>query len=122
MMKKLLYLTGFLGSATLALGATFKLLHLPGANQLYIIGFLVVLLIFVPLLAIEQYKSAFSSALSERWKILLGGAAAVITGVSGIFKLLHLQGADLLLSVGTFVFNVGFLPLFFYSMYKKSSS
>jgi hypothetical protein len=59
MMKKLLYLTGFLGSATLALGATFKLLHLPGANQLYIIGFLVVLLIFVHCLPSNNISQLF---------------------------------------------------------------
>jgi hypothetical protein len=116
------YLIGFLGSVAFALGVTFKLLHLPGANQLYIVGFLVVLLVFIPLYAIEKYKSDFSNALSERWKIILGGAASVIAGISGIFKLLHLQGADLLLLLGTFVFIVGFLPLFFYSLYKNSTS
>jgi len=120
MMKKLMFLIGFLGSVIFTSGVMFKLLHLPGANKLYIVGFLVLLLVFIPLFAFDKYKAAVSSTLSERLKIILGGASALITGVSGLFKLMHLQGADLFLILGTFVFVVGFLPLFFYSLYKKS--
>jgi hypothetical protein len=31
-----------------------------------------------------------------------------------------LQGADLLLMLGAFVFAFGFLPFYFFTMYKKS--
>jgi hypothetical protein len=119
-MKKLLFVIGLISSVTLTVGVTFKLLHIQGANVLFMVGFLVLLLIFVPALAFEKYKAAASKKIYERLKIILGGASAIIVGIAGIFKLLHLMGADVLLMIGALVFIAGFLPLFFYSMYKKS--
>ena len=119
-MKKIIYIIGFLSSAVLTIGATFKLLHITGANILFMTGFLVFLLIFIPLLAFDRYAAASSSASYERLKIIIGLVAAVITGISGLFKLMHLQGANVLLLLGVLIFTAGILPLFFYSMYKKS--
>jgi hypothetical protein len=119
-MKKLLYLIGFIGAATLAAGVTLKLLRMSGGNEFFTVGFIVLLLIFFPLLAFDRYKVAISKAISVRLKIVLGAIAAVITGLSGLFKVLHLQGAELLLMVGAFVFVFGFLPFLFFTMYKKS--
>lgn len=119
-MKKLLYSTGFIGSISLTAGVTFKLLSMPYGYELFIVGFLTLFLVFIPLLALDRYKVAISKAISEKMKIILGVAAAIITGLSGLFKLMHLQGADVLLMLGAFVFAFGFLPFFFFTMYKKS--
>jgi cation transport ATPase len=119
-MKKVLYFTGFIGSLALTAGVTFKLMHWPWANVLFIIGFLFLLLIFIPLLAIDRYKVSLSKAVSVKTKIIMGAIAAIITGLSGLFKMMHLQGADLLLMLGAFVFAFGFLPFYFFTMYKKS--
>lgn len=121
-MKKLMYLIGFIGSLALTAGVTFKLLRMPLGTELFIVGFLTLLLVFIPLLAFDRYKVALSKAISERLKIILGVVAAIITGLSGLFKLMHLQGADLLLMLGAIVFAFGFLPFFFFTMYKKSVS
>ena len=120
-MKRLLYLTGLIGSVTLTIGVTLTLLSIPGGNRFFIIGFLTLLLVFIPLLAFDRYKIA-TSTLSERLQIVLGVIAAVTAGLSGLFKVLHLQGAPWLLLLGAFIFTVGFLPFFFFSMYKKSVS
>lgn len=122
LMKKLLYFTGFIGSLTLTAGVTFKLLQMPFGYQLFITGFLILFLIFIPLLAIDRYKVAISKALTEKMKIILGTVAAIFTGLSGLFKLMHLQGAELLLLAGAFIFCFGFLPFFFFTMYKRSIS
>lgn len=119
-MKKLVYLLGFIGSVIFALGVTSKLLSWPWGNELFIVGFLVLILIFIPLFAFDKFKVANSGILYERLKIILGGTSAVIIGISGIFKIMHLQGAAILLILGTSIFVLGFLPLFFYSLYKKS--
>ena len=119
-MKKLIYSIGFLGSVTLTAGITFTLLRFQYGSELFTIGFLTLLLVFVPLLAIDRYKVALSKALSIRLKIILGAGAATITGLSGLFKLLHLQGAEVLLMLGAFLFAVGFLPFYFFTMYRKS--
>ncbi len=120
MMKKLMYLIGFIGSFALTIGVTFKLLLYPGANMFFMIGFLTLLLVFVPMLTFDRYKVTIAKALSERLKIILGCVAAIVTGLAGVFKLLHLQGTSFLLLAGAFIFAVGFLPFLFFTMYKKS--
>lgn len=121
-MKKVMYLVGFIGAFATTGGVTFKLLHLPGADQLFLIGFFTLLLIFVPLQAIDRYKVVLARAMSEKMKVVLGVLAALAAGAAGIFKLMHLPGADELLITGAIVFAFGFLPFFFFTMYKKAIS
>ena len=113
---------GFIGSLVFTIGVTFKLLHLPGANELFVVGFIILLLVFIPLLILDRYRTEMSSMLTDRLKFIIGSISAIILGCSGLFKILHLQGANILLLIGAFVFAIGFLPLFFYSMYRKSIS
>ncbi|MFK7971310.1 MAG: hypothetical protein AB8F95_13125 [Bacteroidia bacterium] len=122
MMKRLMYAMGLLGSISLTVGVVFKLLRMPYATELFMVGFLTLLLIFIPLVAIDRYKVALSKTISVKLKFILGVIAAVLTGLSGVFKMMHLQGADLLLIIGAFVFAFGFLPFYFFTMYKKSVS
>ncbi|MEL6557750.1 MAG: hypothetical protein AAFQ94_06165 [Bacteroidota bacterium] len=119
-MKKTMYLMGFIGSLILTAGITLKLLRMPYGSELFMAGFLILLLLFIPMLTIERYKVAVSKAMSHRLMIIMGGIAAVITGLSGLFKIMHLQGAEVLLMLGAFVFALGFLPFFFFTIYKKS--
>lgn len=120
LLKKVMYSIGFIGSVSLTAGITFQLLNMPFGRELFMIGFLTIFLVFIPLLAIDRYKVALSKAISVKLKIMLGVAAAVITGLSGLFKVMHLQGAELLLMLGAITFALGFLPFFFFTMYKKS--
>lgn len=122
MMKKLMYVIGFMGSLSLTAGVTFKLLQLQWATELFMVGFLTLFLIFIPLLAIDRYKVSLAKALSVKLKIVLGAIASGAIGLSGLFKFMHLQGADLLLILGVGVFAIGFLPFYFFTMYKKSVS
>jgi len=119
-MKKLTYLIGFIGSLALTVGVTFKLLHMPGANMLFSIGYLTLFMAFIPLLAVDRYKVAIARVLSEKLKIILGVGASILLGLAGLFKIMHLQGADTLLLIGAAVFAVGFLPFYFFTMYKKA--
>ncbi len=117
-----MYSIGFLGALSLTAGVVFKLLWYPGADILFTIGIITLFLVFIPLVALDRYKVAISKTLSERLKIVLGAIAAIIAGITVIFKILHLQGADILLGLTAIVFGFGFLPFLFFTMYKKSSS
>ena len=121
-MKKLMYLLGFISSVALTGGAAFKLLHFPGANQLFMVSYLTLFLGFLPLLAFDHFKASVAKALPERLKITLGITSSIILGLAGIFKIMHLQGAHLLLMFGTIVFAAGFLPFLFFTMYKREIS
>ncbi|ANQ49559.1 hypothetical protein MY04_2185 [Flammeovirga sp. MY04] len=120
LMKKLMYLIGLIGAVSLTGGVTFKILHMPYGNEFFMIGFLTLLLLFVPLYTIDKFKVNLSKSISVRLKFILGLVAAVSTGLSGLFKMMHLQGAPMLLLFGAFVFAFGFLPFFFFNMYKSS--
>jgi hypothetical protein len=51
---------------------------------------------------------------------LAGVTSSVSVGISLLFKLWHLQGADHLLAGGVLLFAFGFLPLLFFSLYKRA--
>lgn len=119
-MKQITYFIGFIGAFALTAATTFKLLHLPGADQLFIVGYIAFLFIFVPLLAADRFKVEMSKALSEKFKIIMGTVSAIVFGLAGLFKTLHIIGADILLVSGAFLFAAGFLPFYFFTMYKKS--
>lgn len=121
-MRKLLYIIGFLASVTLALGTLFKLLHWPSAMLLIDIGFFTLLLLFFPATAIRAYRASTTKGLPEKLKNIFGGTASVIIGISGFFKVMHLQGANVLLMAGAFLFVFGFLPFLFFSLFKESAS
>jgi hypothetical protein len=55
-MKILIPLTGILGIAGVVLGACFKILHLPGADELMLMGLLVSVGVFIPLVLIQRYR------------------------------------------------------------------
>lgn len=121
-MKKIIYTIGLLSAIALSLGWLFTVMHWPGGHELFNGGFLGFLLLFVPMLAIDRYKVYLGQALSEKLRIIFGSLSAIVVGLSLVFKLLHLQGADLLLLGGMLIFTFGFLPFLFFRMYKKSVS
>ncbi len=122
LMKKVMYIVGLLSTMTFLTGWFFGIMALPGARDLSIYGFAVFAFIYVPMMAIDHFKTNIRIALSEKLKMISGFASALLIGVSGIFKSLHLPGTTTLLLAGAGLCIFGFLPFFFFSMYKKSIS
>ena len=119
-MKKLMYLIGLLSAMSISVGLWFRFMRWPGADELMSYGFLSFTLLYLPMMLVDRFKAKIQSALSERLRLILGLASAVLVGTSVVFKLMHLQGADYLLISGALVFSFGFLPFLFFTMYKKS--
>lgn len=107
-MKLIIYLIGLISSAALSVGILFRILNWPGANELVLYGFLAFTLVFVPSVVISQLKLTRLASRTEKIKVALGFASACIAGVSVIFKMLHLQGADVLLLVGVWYSALAF--------------
>ncbi|HRG79890.1 MAG TPA: hypothetical protein PL167_09780 [Cyclobacteriaceae bacterium] len=122
LMKKIMYSIGLITSIAMTMGILAKLLHWPGAEELFTYGFVGFLLLFLPMLAIDRYKHNLSKSLSEKLRIGFGYLSAFLIVFSIFFKLFHLDGANLLLLSGMCVFSFGFLPFLFFNMYKKSVS
>lgn len=55
-MKILIPLAGVIGILGVVLGSCFKILHLPGANELLLIGLLTSIVVFLPLVLIQRYR------------------------------------------------------------------
>ncbi len=121
-MKKVLYSIGALSVMSFVLGWTFGMLHWLGARELSIGGFLGFVFLYVPLLAIDRYKTKIRWMLSDKLKFILGSISGLSMAIAIAFKILHLPGADQLLILGTGLFTFGFLPFLFFTMYKKSIS
>lgn len=121
-MKKIMYSIGLISSIATSIGWLFSVLHWPGGRELFNYGVLGFLLLFVPMLIIDRYKVYIRQTVSEKVKIILGTLSGFIIGLAGVFKLFHLQGADMLLLGGMLMFTFGFLPFLFFRLYKKSIS
>lgn len=119
-MKKVMYSIGLIASICISLGWLFKTLDWLGGDQLFVYGFLGLVFIFLPMLAIDRYKANIGRAIPEKLKIVLGFSSAIITGLSVIFKLMHLQGASIMLILGMLLFSFGFLPFLFFAEYRKA--
>ena len=125
-MKKLTYAVGLLSSMMMCIGATMNILHLPGAGNLAVvgvgtIGFFAFALLYLPLLALTNFKGAIRrQPWFEKTKLIAGCLSGIILGTAVAFKVLHLPGADQFMLTGAALLTFGFLPFVFFSMYKKS--
>ena len=121
-MKKVMYSIGLITAVLVSLGWLFTTRRWPGGRELFNYGFLGFLLVFIPMIAIDRYRNTLRKTVAEKLRIVFGSVSGVIVGFSLVFKLLHLQGADVLLVAGSLMFTFCFLPALFFNMYKKASA
>lgn len=119
-MKILMHLVGLGSSIALAMGLCFKLLDWFGGNELLIYGFITFTLLFLPMTMIDRFKFKIQKSLSERLRFILGSLSAIVSGLAVLFKILEIQGADILLLISAVVFSFGFLPFLFFTNYRKA--
>ena len=120
-MKKITYLIGFLAAGTLATGVLFKLMHWPGANVLLLAGMISLFMFFMPFVAYKMLTSGQVKNRITKSKLKLGMMASVLVAISVMFKQFHLMGANIIFVFGMVIFILGFLPLQFIELYKKST-
>ena len=120
LMKKFMYAIGLITTISMTMGLTFKILHMPGAEELFNLGFFGFVLIFLPLITIERFKINAHRSLHEKLRFAFGFLSLVVVTASMLFKIFHYDGANLLWLVGLSIFSFGFLPFLFFNMYKKS--
>ena len=121
---KMKYVFGYIGLVLLLTGAVFKIMHWPGAGLLFVISVTVINFGFLPFMFYRLYRTseAKESAKNRPLKLeyIFGFIGVVLFLTASVLKLYHLAGSALLLILSVIVINLGFLPLLFYKMYKKS--
>ena len=55
-MKTLAYISGGLSCMIIIFGSLFRILHLPGANELLMLGMIALSLVYVPSYALYRYR------------------------------------------------------------------
>ena len=121
-MKKIMFAIGLVSSIGISIGWLFTIMHWPGGGALFTYSFLGFAFLFLPMLAFDRYKIGIGKEPSEKLRTILGFSSALIIGFSVAFKMLHLQGASVMLITGIFLFTFGFLPFLFFRMYKNATS
>jgi hypothetical protein len=120
-MKKILYFIGLASTISMTMGLMFRIMHMPGSDQLMNYGFFAFAFLFLPVIFARQLKKASKLSTAEKLKAILGLVSAVGLLLSIIAKIrMDIDMATNLLFVTTIIFCFGFLPLNFYGLYRKS--
>ncbi|MDF1572062.1 MAG: hypothetical protein P1P82_10635 [Bacteroidales bacterium] len=117
-MKRTTYLLGLLGSLLTIVGALFKIMHWPGAGIIMVLGFMTVVLGFLPLYFILSYREQ-----TEKPNVIfpvVGYLSLLIVFTGAVFKIMHWPGAEMLLRASVIFLLVGFLPLYIVQIFKRS--
>lgn len=119
-MKKILYFVGLASTISMTMGLMFKIMHMPGADQLINYGFFAFAFVFLPVIFARKLARASQLSTSEKLKAALGILSAVGLLLSIVFKMrMEINLATIFLFSTTIVFCFGFLPLQFYDLYRK---
>lgn len=121
-MRKIIFMIGFMSAISVSIGWLFVTLRWPGGVELFNAGFLALLMLFIPMMAFHRYKILRPKVISDKLRIALDIVSSLLTGLSLVFKVLHLQGADVVLILGVLIFTFGFLPFLFLNLYRKSAT
>ena len=114
----LLHLSVLIGGIAFMVGVLFKVMHWPGASITLLLGWGVLLGIFLPLLLISLIRSSSSS--KEKRIYTIGIIALILFEMATAFKMFHWPGAGPLMIVGSVLLISVFLPMFTYHKYKET--
>lgn len=99
-----------LGAIIFMVGVLFKTMHWPGAALLLLLGWTVILGVFLPILLFIKLKEATSG--KEKSIYILGVFGLVVFELATMFKFFHWPGASILMLLGSFLLIAVFLPMF----------
>ncbi|NQV52075.1 MAG: hypothetical protein HQ500_02780 [Flavobacteriales bacterium] len=118
-MKKTAFSFGLTSTFLLLAGTIFKLLHLPGAAVMLVLGAGVLALIYLPLLLWHKLKESPSD---EYLLHISGFVGLTLTTVGVLFKIMHWPGAAVMLLGGISALAVAYVPVYFFKKYKTSAN
>jgi hypothetical protein len=116
--SKVLHLSILIGGILFMFGVLFKVQHLVGSTNLLIVGWVILLFIFLPTLLYVKLGEAKST--KEKSIAIVGTLGLIIFELSTMFKVLHYPGASILMIFGSILLVTIFLPMFTYSKFKET--
>jgi hypothetical protein len=118
-MNKTMKISGYISSLMILFGAYLNFQHWPGSSFLMQVGIFFLTVVFLPLLFILKFKS---SAENNRSIVLsiIAGVASLLLCFGVLFKLMHWPYAQTLTIAGAVLLILGYLPIYFISVYKNT--
>ncbi len=98
------------GGILLMAGVLFKVMHWPGAGIVMFSGWIIVILLFLPLLLYAKLMEAETG--NQRLMAWSGIGGLMIAQMSTMFKTFHWPGANILMIVGAILLISIFLPVY----------
>lgn len=118
--KRILYLSAYLGVASIILTVYLDLTNTTGASIALLVSALIFLVLFLPAFFIHLYKRQLAKSLSNKLMFVFGFLGVLVFILSAVFKIFHWPGAKMLFLMSITIANLAYFPLLFFKMYKKS--
>ena len=109
-MKQKIYILGVITTIILTTGAILKVNHWPAAGILLTAGTLILVLIFIPVALIDNYKTEGNS--KNRMLYIVTGITCFVVFTGMLFKLMHWPHAGIALIIALPFPFIVFLPVF----------
>lgn len=120
-MKKFVFILGFVSALIFTVGYFFKILSWPTANFNMVLGSSLFSLGFLPMYFLLKYRIDQSiGAEKAKSSYVLNFALALIICIGVPYKMLDLPGSNVLFLVNCFIFCLVFLPKVFLNWYHKA--
>jgi len=116
-MKKIMIMSGTVGAIATLIGASFKVMHWPGANMLILLGLAVLSFVFLPIMFTLKIKEKQNK--KDKLILALGSLVTILVGITSLFKIMHWPYSSILLSITLSLVLFLFLPLYFISGIKN---
>ncbi len=120
-MKKFMYVASFIAAVGLTTGVLFKTMHWPGASILMLLGTFLFVFALLPLIFYNAYHREQSADVKLRLKVAFGYFGFALLAAGFLFKMLHWPTANVQISLGIIILNLGYFPLVFLKMYRQSA-
>ena len=120
LMKTTMKISGNISLAMLGFGTIFKIMHWPGAGITLSFGFLVLCLMFLPMVLYTNYKNETKKQNLFLHVFALIGGITFMAGV--LFKIMHWPGSGVILMVGYLSLLFLFLPTLLFVKLKSAQS
>jgi hypothetical protein len=119
-MKLATTITGLVGSIFVLIGILFKTMHWPGANEGFILGSIIMGVVYLPLLLSVKIKEG--KTINHKMGVVSGILAVIIFLFGTTFKVMHWPGATILINLSIGVCCLVFLPLHLVKAYQQTEN
>lgn len=116
-MRNTLKISGIVSALFTILGASLKVLHLPGAGFSIILGGTLFSLLFLPLMIVLKFKDEEKQV--DKIVLSFGFLIAMVAFTGVIFKLMHWPWANIMMISGTATFVFAYVPLYYFTRVRR---